>query len=101
MAIFPALQKLTHMQIYIYIYICGCSDDQCKGSQREPLWLTRSGRVVIVLYLSFKLFLSECLLVLRSVCAHRFEGCYWYVLHMYFLVIVFLLIFVLYLYSSP
>ena len=82
-------------------YVCGCSDDQCKGLQREPLWLTRSGRVVIVLYLSFKLFLSECVLFLFRVCAHRFEGCYWYVLHMYFLVIVFLLIFLLYLYSSP
>ena len=87
------------MCVYVFVfacmYLCGCSDDQCKGLQREPLWLTRSGRVVIVLYLSFTLFLSECVLVLCRVCAHRFEG------YVYFLVFVFLLIFSLYLYSSP
>ena len=83
-------------------YVCGCSDDQCKGLQREPLWLTRSGRVVIVLYLYFKLLLSECVLVLCRVCTvhtglRAVIGMY----GIYFLVIVFLLIFVLYLYSSP
>ena len=73
-----ATDACVYMYVYVCVcicmcvYVCGCSDDQCKGSQREPLWLTRSGRVVIVF-----VFVLQSVLVLRRVCVHRFEGCYW------------------------
>ena len=66
----------------VYIFVCVCMYVAAlmigvKVHKGSPCGWPEVEGLSLYLCLSFKVFLSRCVHVLRRVCVHKFEGCYW------------------------